>query len=67
MGFLISCFLKLGNKTQSKERAILFVISRNANNGKSHITWTTLWNLIARILSFLMEKSCVNKLIMNIK
>ena len=67
MGFLISCFLKLGNKTQSKARAMLFVISRNTNNGKSHTTWTTLCNLIARILPFLMEKSSVNKLIMNIK
>ena len=67
MGSLISCFLKLGNKTQSKARAILFVISRKTNNGKSHKTWTTLYSLIARILPFLMEKSCVNKLIMYIK
>ena len=67
IGFLITCFLNLGNNIQSMERAILFVINSNRNNGKSHKTWTTLCKRIARILPLLNEKSCVKRLTMDIK
>ena len=67
MGFLITCFLNLGNNIQSIMRARLFVIKRNTNNGTSHKTWTSLCKRIARILPLLNEKSCVKRLTMCIK
>ena len=53
MGFLIICFLNLGNNIQSIVRAILFVINIKRNNGTSHKTWNTLCKRIARILRLL--------------
>ena len=67
MGFLIICFLNLGNNIQSRVRAILFVINSNRNNGTSHKTWNTLCKRIARILPLLNEKSCVKRLTMDIQ
>jgi hypothetical protein len=66
MGFLIICFLNLGNNIQSIVRQILFVINSNRNNGTSHKTWTSLCKRIARIFPLLNEKSCVKRLIMYI-
>ena len=66
MGFLIICFLNLGNNIQSILRAILFIINNNRNNGSSHKTWTNLCKRIARILPLLNEKSCVKRLTMDI-
>ena len=66
MGFLIICFLNLGNNIQSIVRAILFVINIKRNNGTSHKTWNTLCKRIARILPLLNEKSCVKRLTMDI-
>ena len=67
MGFLINCFLNLGNNIQSIVRAILLVINSKRNNGTSHKTCNTLCKRIARILPRLNEKSCVKRLTMDIE